>query len=146
MGGRDFDNRLVDYFKDQIKKKYNIDMTKKPKALMKLRNKCEFIKRQLSNAHEVLFEFDLGEEEYEESITRAKFENLCEDLFKECMDTMDQVIQLAKMKAHEINEIILVGGSTFIPKIQQLVQEYFGGKQLNHELSKEEAVAYGATI
>ena len=92
MGGRDFDNRLVNYFKEQIKKKLNIDVAKKPKSLMKLRNKCEFIKRQLSTCHEVLFEFDLGDEEYEESITRAKFENLCDDLFKECMDTMDQVI------------------------------------------------------
>lgn len=93
-----------------------------------------------------MLDYDLGDDDYQESITRAKFESLCEDLFKECTTTMDQVLADAKLSAHQIDEIVLVGGSSKIPKVREIVKQFFGGKELNQTVNPDEAVANGATI
>lgn len=97
LGGEDFDKRLMKYIRSQMEEKLGIDIGTNPKALIKLRTKCESVKRQLSMAHEAVLEYDLGDDDYTESITRAKFESLCDDLFKSCTVTMDEVLADAKL-------------------------------------------------
>ena len=148
LGGEDFDNRLVDYCAQDFKKKYNKDISANPRSLRRLRSSCEKAKKTLSSATETTIEVDSLYEgqDYHVKITRAKFEDLCLDLFKQTLDPVDKVLRDAKMDKKNIDEIILVGGSTRIPKIQQLLSEYFGGKELNKSVNPDEAVAYGAAV
>lgn len=111
-----------------------------------MRTKCEFVKRQLSANHETVLDYDVGDDEFQGTITRAKFEQLCEDRFNKCIETMDQVLKDAKLGKQQIDEIVLVGGSSRIPKIREIVKNYFGGKNLNESVHPDEAVAYGATV
>lgn len=129
-----------------MEKRLEINIGNNPKALRKLLTKCEQVKRQLSTAHQAVLSYDLGDDEFEEVVTRSKFESLCADLFLQCTSTMDKVLDDAKLQKHQVDEIVLVGGSTRIPKIKEIVKSYFNGKDLNDCVNPDEAVAYGATI
>ena len=148
LGGSDVDNYLVDYFSAEFNKKYNVNMNNNAKAVRRLRSACEQAKKTLSSANIAKIEIDSLFEgnDFSSSITRAKFENLCIDLFKRTIDPLDQVLKDSGLSKNDIDDIVLVGGSTRIPKIQELVSEYFGGKELNKSINPDEAVAYGAAI
>merc|ERR1711985_162739 len=148
LGGEDFDNRLVNHFTQEFKRKHKKDMTGNPRALRRLRTACERAKRQLSSSANATIEIDSlfeGTDMYS-SITRARFEDLCADLFRGCLDPVEKVLRDSKISKSEIDEIVMVGGSTRIPKVQQLVSEFFNGKELNHSINPDEAVAYGAAV
>ena len=148
LGGSDFDNRMIDYFVDEFKKKYKKDPTTSNKSLRRLLTACERAKRQLSSSTQAYIEIDGFFEgiDFMSSISRAAFENINADLFKRTMDPVEKVLRDAKMSKSQINEIVLVGGSTRIPKIQQLLTDFFNGKQLCKDINPDEAVAYGATV
>ena len=148
LGGEDFDNRMVTYFIEEFRRKYKIDISDNKRALRRLRTACERAKRSLSSNSQASIEIDsLAEgQDFYTSITRAKFEELCMDLFRSCMEPVGQVLKDAKLDKGAIHEVVLVGGSTRIPKVQQLLQEFFGGKELNKSINPDEAVAYGATV
>jgi L1 cell adhesion molecule like protein len=148
MGGEDFDNRLVDHFAAEFKKQHKKDITGNKRALRRLKTQCERVKRTLSSATSATLEIDSladGQDFYCQ-ITRAKFEQLCDDLFRRCIEPIDRVITDSKIDKSEINEIILVGGSTRIPRLQKLISDYFNGKELNKSINPDEAVAYGAAV
>ena len=148
MGGEDFDNRLVDYFTAEFKKQHKKDITGNKRALRRLKTQCERVKRTLSSATSATLEIDSladGQDFYCQ-ITRAKFEQLCDDLFRKCIEPIDRVINDSKVDKSAINEIILVGGSTRIPRLQKLISDYFNGKELNKSINPDEAVAYGAAV
>ena len=148
MGGEDFDNRLVDYFIGEFKKQHKKDIAGNKRALRRLKTQCERVKRTLSSATSATLEIDSladGQDFYCQ-ITRAKFEQLCDDLFRKCMEPIDRVITDSKVDKSAINEIILVGGSTRIPRLQKLISDYFNGKELNKSINPDEAVAYGAAV
>jgi heat shock protein 1/8 len=147
LGGEDLDNRLVDYCAQEFKKKYRKDLTN-PRALRRLRTACERAKRTLSSATEATIEIDslVDGQDFTTKITRAKFEDLCMDIFHQTLEPVDRVLRDAKMDKKNVDEIVLVGGSTRIPKVQQLLTEYFGGKALNKEVNPDEAVSWGACI
>lgn len=148
LGGEDFDNRMVDYFVKDLKLKKKLDITGNPRALRRLRTACERAKRTLSVSTSAPIEIDALYEgqDYYTSITRAKFEELNNDLFKSTMVPVAKVLSDAKMDKGSIDEIILVGGSSRIPKVQELLTEFFGGKQLNKSVNVDECVAYGAAV
>lgn len=148
LGGEDFDNRLVSWCVEDFKKKHKKDMSQSPRALRRLRTACERAKRTLSAAMEAAIEVDSLYEgvDYNTRITRAKFEEMCMDLFRKTIEPVDNVLRDAKIDKSMVNEIVLVGGSTRIPKVKQLLSEYFGGKKLNESVNPDEAVAYGAAI
>jgi L1 cell adhesion molecule like protein len=148
LGGSDFDNRMIDYFVDEFKKKYKKDPTTSNKSLRRLLTACERAKRQLSSSTQAYIEIDGFFEgiDFMSSISRAAFENINADLFKRTMDPVEKVLRDAKMSKSQINEIVLVGGSTRIPKIQQLLKDFFNGKELCKDINPDEAVAYGATV
>lgn len=148
LGGEDLDNRMVAHFLEEFRRKYKLDISNNKRALRRLRTACERAKRSLSTTTQASIEIDsLAEgQDFYSSITRAKFEELCMDLFRKCMDPVSQVLKDAKMDKSAIHEVVLVGGSTRIPKIQQMLQEFFGGKELNKSINPDEAVAYGATV
>jgi len=148
LGGEDFDNRMVNYFADEFKKKYKMSLTDNKRAIRRLRTACERAKRTLSSATQTTLEIDSLHEgvDFYTSFTRAKFEELCSDLFKSTLAPVEQVLRDAKMDKAKINEIVLVGGSTRIPKVQQLVSDFFNGKELNKSINPDEAVAYGAAV
>mmetsp|Transcript_35073 Transcript_35073/g.47900 ORF Transcript_35073/g.47900 Transcript_35073/m.47900 type:complete len:643 (+) Transcript_35073:55-1983(+) len=148
LGGEDFDNRLMKYFVDMIKKKRSTDISKDQKALARLRKACEAAKRQLSSQPEAQLEVDGLTEGYDfsEKLTRAKFEELNMDLFKGTLKPVEAVLSDAKLKKTDIEDIVLVGGSTRIPKVQQLLKDFFNGKELNSGINPDEAVAYGAAV
>jgi heat shock protein 5 len=148
LGGEDFDNRMMQYFVDMIKKKKNIDLGKDERALARLRKACEAAKRQLSSKTEALVEVDSIVEgfDFSEKITRAKFEELNMDLFKGTLTPVQKVLEDSKLKKSDIDEIVLVGGSTRIPKVQQLIKDFFGGKEPNKGINPDESVAYGAAV
>jgi len=148
LGGEDFDNRMVDYFVLEFKKKYNKDLRENPRALRRLRTSCERAKRALSSATQASIEVDSLHEgiDFYTSITRAKFEELCGDLFKATIGPVEQVLKDTKMSKGEVNEVVLVGGSTRIPKVQQLLQDFFNGKELCKSINLDECVTYGAAI
>jgi heat shock protein 1/8 len=147
LGGEDFDNRLMNYCLEDFKKKHKI-MLDNPKSLRRLRTSCERAKRTLSNSTTALIEVDAlyNGIDFMINITRAKFEDLCGDLFQKCLNPVTDVLQAAKMDKNMINEVILVGGSTRIPKVQQLLKDYFNGKELCQSVNPDEAVAYGAAV
>ena len=148
LGGEDFDNRLVDYFATEFKKKHKQDLKTNNKALRRLRTACERAKRTLSSSATASIELDSLHEgvDFYTSISRAKFENLCDDLFKSCITPIDKLLQDAKLDKSKIDEVVLVGGSTRIPYLQKLLSSYFNGKELNKSVNPDEAVAYGAAI
>ena len=148
LGGEDFDNRMVDYFVQEFKRKNKLDLKTNPRSLRRLRTACERAKRTLSSSATASIELDSIMEgiDYYTSITRAKFESLCDDLFRSCIRPIDKLLADAKLDKSRINEIVMVGGSTRIPRIQKLLSDYFNGKELNKSVNPDEAVAYGAAI
>ncbi|KAK7258895.1 hypothetical protein RIF29_24484 [Crotalaria pallida] len=148
LGGEDFDHRLMDYFIKLINKKYNKDISKDHRALGKLRRECERAKRALSSQHQVRVEIEslFNGIDFSEPLTRARFEELNMDLFKKTMGPVKRALEDAGLKKTDINDIVLVGGSTRIPKVQQLLVDFFDGKELNKGINPDEAVAYGAAI
>jgi L1 cell adhesion molecule like protein len=148
LGGEDFDNRLVEYCAGEFRRKYNLDMKENPKALRRVRASCEKAKRALSASTQATIDIDalMDGRDMNLTITRAKFEELCMDLFKKCLPPLDNVLKDAKMSKSEIHDVVLVGGSTRIPKVISMVQEYFNGKEPNRSINPDEAVAYGAAV
>ena len=148
LGGEDFDNRLVEYCAGEFRRKTGVDIKSNPKALRRVRASCEKAKRALSAATQATVDIDalMDGEDLNVVITRSKFEDLCMDLFQQCIPPLENVIKDSKMSKSGIHDVVLVGGSTKIPKIQQMVQEFFNGKEPNRSINPDEAVAYGAAI
>nr|XP_001392074.2 heat shock protein [Aspergillus niger CBS 513.88] len=144
---RDFDNRLVNHFVNEFKRKHKKDLTSNARALRRLRTACERAKRTLSSAAQTSIEIDSLFEgiDFYTSITRARFEELCQDLFRSTMEPVERVLRDAKIDKSSVHEIVLVGGSTRIPKIQRLVSDFFN-KDANKSINPDEAVAYGAAV
>jgi len=148
LGGEDFDTRLVQHFLVDIKRKYKKDLTGNPRALRRLRSACERAKRTLSSATQTTIEIDslVDGLDYNTSITKARFEELCADLFRSTLQPVEKVIKDSKIAKNKIDEVVLVGGSTRIPKIQTLLSTFFNGKELNKSINPDEAVAFGAAV
>ena len=148
LGGEDFDRRVMDYMLKLFKKKAGKDASKDKKAIQKLRREVERAKRALSNTHQQRIEIEgfFDGADLSETITRAKFEELCMDLFKKTLGPVEKVLDDASLKKNQVDELVLVGGSTRIPKVQQLLQDYFNGKEPNKGINPDEAVAYGAAV
>jgi len=148
LGGEDFDNRMVSHFVEEFRRKHKKDITKNQRALRRLRTACERGKRALSSAAQTSIEIDSLFEgiDFYTSITRARFEELCADQFRNCMKPVEQVLTDSKMDKRTVHEVVLVGGSTRIPKVQSLVSDFFGGKELNKSINPDEAVAFGAAV
>jgi len=149
LGGEDFDQRLTEHFVKIFKKKNNnIDIKKDPRALQKLKQEVEKAKRDLSSVHQVKITIEglIDGIDFSETITRARFEELCADLFKKTLQPVQQVLDDSGLKKSEIDEVVLVGGSTRIPKVQQLIKDFFNGKEPNRGINPDEAVAYGAAV
>jgi heat shock protein 1/8 len=148
LGGEDFDNRMVSYCIQEFKKKHKKDPSGNARALRRIRTACERAKRTLSSAAQTTIEVDSAFDgiDFYINITRAKFEELCADLFRGTMDPVDRVLRDSKISKGSVHEIVLVGGSTRIPKVQQLLQDFFNGKELNRSINPDEAVAYGAAV
>ncbi len=148
LGGEDFDNRLVNHFVQEFKRKHKKDLTPNKRALRRLRTACERAKRTLSASTQASLEIDSLFEgiDFYTSITRARFEELCADLFRSTMEPVEKALRDAKADKSSIHEVVLVGGSTRIPKVQQLLQSFFNGKELNKSINPDEAVAYGAAV
>jgi L1 cell adhesion molecule like protein len=148
LGGADLDNALVDYLASEFNKKYKVDVNKNQKALRRLKTAAEQAKKTLSSSTVANIELDSLHEgnDFSVSITRAKFESLCMSFFKKALDPLDTVLKDAKMSKGDIDEIVLVGGTTRIPKIQEMLSAYFNGKELNKSVNPDEAVAVGAAI
>merc|ERR1712153_216096 len=148
LGGEDFDNRLVDHFIKEFLRKHKKDISQNKRSLRRLRTACERAKRTLSASAQASIEIDSLFEgiDFYTSITRARFEELCSDLFKGTLEPVEKAMRDAKMDKSSINDIVLVGGSTRIPKIQKLLQDFFNGKELNRSINPDEAVAYGAAV
>ena len=148
LGGEDFDNRLVTHFVQEFKRKHKKDLTSNKRALRRLRTACERAKRTLSSSTQASIEIDSLFEgtDFYTSITRARFEELNADLFRSTMDPVEKAIRDAKLDKSAIHDIVLVGGSTRIPKVQRLLQDLFNGKELNKSINPDEAVAYGAAV
>jgi len=149
LGGEDFDNKLVEFCMAEFKKRSGgVDIKGNNRALRRLRTQCEKAKRTLSAAHQTVIECEaLAEgEDFSISISRAKFEELCIDYFKKCMPPVEQVLKDSDTSKAKIDEIVLVGGSTRIPKIQTMLSDFFNGKVLNRSINPDEAVAYGAAV
>jgi len=148
LGGEDFDNRMVKHFADKFKKETGKDITSNARALRRLRTTCERAKRTLSASTEAAIEIDslFEGQDFYTKCTRALFEQLCMDLFKSCMAPVEKVLTDSKIDKSRVHEVVLVGGSTRIPKVQQLLQDFFNGKELNKSINPDEAVAYGAAV
>ncbi|KAJ4971920.1 hypothetical protein NE237_005019 [Protea cynaroides] len=148
LGGEDFDNRMVNYFVQEFEQKHKKDITRNPKAMRKLRNACERAKRNLSAAAQTTIEIDslCADVDFYSTVTRARFEELNMELFRNCMEHVERCLRDANMDKSSVHEVVLVGGSTRIPKVQQLLQDFFNGKELCKSINLDEAVAYGATV
>lgn len=148
LGGEDLDNRLVDYCVNDFLRKHKLDLSGSPKALRRLRTHCEKAKRILSTNTQTTIEVDALFEgiDYSINISRAKFEELNMDYFKKTIEPVKKVLEDAKLDKSQVDEIVLVGGSTRIPKIRQMLSDFFGGKKLNESVNPDEAVAYGAAV
>jgi len=148
LGGEDFDNRLVDHFIQEFKRKHNEDIGNNKRGLRRLRTACEKAKRSLSTSTQASIEIDSlqnGVDLYT-TITRAKFEELCADLFRSTLQPVEKALTDAKFSKNHIHDVVLVGGSTRIPKVQQLLSDMFNGQALNKSINPDEAVAYGAAV
>jgi L1 cell adhesion molecule like protein len=148
LGGEDLDRRLMEHFINEFKRKHKHDVSGSKRALRRLQTACENAKKTLSNSTVANIEIDAFYEgiDYMTTITRARFEDLCSDLFRKTFEPVENVLRDAKISKSSIHEIVLVGGSTRIPKIQNQLSEYFNGKQLNQGINPDEAVAYGAAV
>jgi len=148
LGGEDFDNRMVDHFVQEFKRKYSGDLATSARALRRLRSACERAKRTLSTAAQATIEIDSLFEghDFYTNITRARFEEMNMDLFRSCLDPVDKVLKDSKLDKRSIDEVVLVGGSTRIPKVQQMIKAYFNGKEPAKDINPDEAVAYGAAV
>uniref|UniRef100_A0A914Z6A7 Heat shock protein 70 n=1 Tax=Panagrolaimus superbus TaxID=310955 RepID=A0A914Z6A7_9BILA len=148
LGGEDFDNRMVTYFVGEFKRKHKKDVATNSRALCHLRTACERAKRTLSSSTEASIEIDSLFEgiDFYTSITRARFEELCADLFRNTMDPVEKALRDAEIDKAQIHDIVLVGGSTRIPKVQKLLSDFFSGKELNTSINPFEAGAYGAAV
>uniref|UniRef100_A0A671X4Z4 Heat shock protein family A (Hsp70) member 8b n=1 Tax=Sparus aurata TaxID=8175 RepID=A0A671X4Z4_SPAAU len=148
LGGEDFDNRMVNHFISEFKRKYKKDISDSKRAVRRLRTACERAKRTLSSSTQASIEIDSLHEgtDFYTSITRARFEELNADLFRGTLEPVEKALRDAKMDKAQIHDIVLVGGSTRIPKIQKLLQDFFNGKELNKSINPDEAVAYGAAV
>ncbi|AOA64537.1 ATPase involved in protein folding [Komagataella phaffii CBS 7435] len=148
LGGEDFDNRLVNHFIAEFKRKNKKDLSSNQRALRRLRTACERAKRTLSSSAQTSIEIDSLFEgvDFYTSLTRARFEELCGDLFRSTIEPVEKVLKDAKLDKSQVNEIVLVGGSTRIPKVQKLVSDFFNGKEPNRSINPDEAVAYGAAV
>ncbi|KAH9404425.1 Heat shock 70 kDa protein 1A [Tyrophagus putrescentiae] len=148
LGGEDFDNRMVNHFVQEFQRKYKKDLTQNKRAIRRLQTACERAKRTLSSSTQASIEIDslFDGQDFYSSITRARFEELCADLFRSTIEPVEKALRDAKLDKGRIDEIVLVGGSTRIPKIQKLLQDFFNGKELNKSINPDEAVAYGAAV
>lgn len=148
LGGEDFDDRMVKFFIDEFKRKTGKDISRSPRSLRRLRTACERAKRTLSSSTEAVVEVDSLYEgvDMNSKISRARFEELCIDLFRKTLEPVARAITDAHLDKRQIDEVILVGGSTRIPKVQKMLAEFFNGKDLNHSINPDEAVAYGAAV
>jgi L1 cell adhesion molecule like protein len=148
LGGEDFDNRLVNHFTQEFKRKHKKDMTGNPRAMRRLRTACERAKRQLSSSANANIEIDSLFEgvDFYSSITRARFEDLCADLFRGTLEPVEKVLRDSKIDKGSVHEVVMVGGSTRIPKVNELVSSFFNGKEPCRSINPDEAVAYGAAV
>ena len=148
LGGEDFDTRLVQHFSQDFKRKHKKDISENKRSLRRLRSACENLKKTLSSSTQATLEVDslFDGIDYTSTITRARFEELCGDLFRKTFEPVEKVIKDSKISKSNIHEIVLVGGSTRIPKIQSQLENYFNGKSLNKSINPDEAVAYGAAV
>jgi heat shock protein 5 len=148
LGGEDFDQRVIDHFVKLYNKKNNVDVTKDLKSMGKLKREVEKAKRTLSSQMSTRIEIESfhNGEDFSETLTRAKFEELNNDLFKKTLKPVEQVLKDAKVKKADVDDIVLVGGSTRIPKVQSLIEEFFGGKKASKGINPDEAVAFGAAV
>ncbi|XP_065170943.1 heat shock protein 70 A1-like [Atheta coriaria] len=148
LGGEDFDNRLVNHFVEEFKRKCKKDLSGNSRALRRLRTACERAKRTLSSSTEASLEIDALHEgvDFYSKITRARFEELCMDLFRNTLQPVERALNDAKLDKAAIHDVVLVGGSIRIPKIQKMLQDFFCGKTLNLSINPDEAVAYGAAV
>lgn len=148
LGGEDFDNRMVNHFVSEFRRKNKKDISGNARALRRLRTACERAKRTLSSTAQTTIEIDSLYEgiDFYATITRARFEELNMDLFRKCMEPVEKCLRDAKVDKSQIHEVVLVGGSTRIPKVQQLLQDFFNGKELCKSINPDEAVAYGAAV
>ena len=148
LGGEDFDNRMVNHFVQEFKRKFKKDITSNARALRRLRTACERAKRTLSSSAQASIEIDSLYEgiDFYTTVTRARFEELNADLFRGTLEPVEKALRDAKFDKSQIHDLVLVGGSTRIPKIQKLLQDFFNGKDLNKSINPDEAVAYGAAV
>ncbi|KAF7009865.1 hypothetical protein CFC21_024357, partial [Triticum aestivum] len=148
LGGEDFDNRMVNHFVQEFKRKNKKDISGNPRALRRLRTSCERAKRTLSSTAQTTIEIDSLFEgiDFYSTITRARFEEMNMDLFRKCMEPVEKCLRDAKMDKSTVHDVVLVGGSTRIPRVQQLLQDFFNGKELCKSINPDEAVAYGAAV
>jgi len=148
LGGEDFDNRLVNHFTQEFKRKHKKDMTGNPRAMRRLRTACERAKRNLSSSANASIEIDSLFEgvDFYSSITRARFEDLCADLFRGTLEPVEKVLRDSKIDKGSVHEVVMVGGSTRVPKINELVTSFFNGKEPCRSINPDEAVAYGAAV
>mmetsp|Transcript_2242 Transcript_2242/g.3721 ORF Transcript_2242/g.3721 Transcript_2242/m.3721 type:complete len:659 (-) Transcript_2242:216-2192(-) len=148
LGGEDFDNRVIQHLLKVFKRKHGSDPSKDKRAIQKLRREVERAKRSLSSQHQVRVEIEglFDNQDFSETLTRARFEELCIDLFKKTLTPVQKVMDDSELKKSEIDEVVLVGGSTRIPKVQQLLKDFFNGKEPNKGINPDEAVAFGAAV
>lgn len=148
LGGEDFDNRIIQHLLKIFERKHSQNISKDKRAIQKLRREVERAKRSLSNQHQIRVEIEGLYEgiDFSETLTRARFEELCIDLFKKTLVPVGKVLEDAELRKSEVDEIVMVGGSTRIPKVQQLLKDFFNGKELNKGVNPDEAVAYGAAV
>ena len=148
LGGEDIDTRIVNYVLEEFKKKHKVDLSENKKALRRIRTAAERAKRSLSGQTQANIEIDSLHEgnDFSVNLTRAKFESLCSDIFLKTLEPVDRVLKDSKISKGEINDIVLVGGSTRIPKVQELLTNFFNGKELCRKINPDEAIAYGAAV
>ena len=148
LGGEDFDQRVMQYFIKMLKKRDGTDVSKDKRALQKLRREVERVKRTLSSQHQARLEIEglVDGVDFSETLTRARFEELNIDLFKKTLGPVNKVMEDASMDKNEVDEVVLVGGSTRIPKVQSLLKDFFDGKEPSRGVNPDEAVAYGAAV
>ena len=148
LGGEDFDNRIMEFALREFKRKNKLDPSSNPRSMRRLKTACEDVKRALSSTTSSVIEIDSFFEgiDLNVALSRARFESLCSDLFRNCLKPVEQVLKDSQMSKSDVNEVILVGGSTRIPKVQELLSSFFNGKQLNKSINPDESVAYGAAV
>jgi L1 cell adhesion molecule like protein len=148
LGGEDFDNRMVNHFVQEFRRKHKKDLTESLRALRRLRTACERAKRTLSNATQATIEIDslFDTIDFSSTITRARFEDMNMDMFRRCLEPVEKVLRDSKLDKSQVHEVVLVGGSTRIPKIQELLRDLFNGREANRSINPDEAIAFGAAI